>query len=61
MPGLCREDMVTGMHRYIQGLLRKASSGSRGLMSGTVSDWAAGKSGRWLRDVVGRPDLEVLE
>lgn len=61
LPGLCGEDMVTAMHRYIQGLLRKASVGSRGLMSGTGSEWAARQNGRWLRGAVGRPDPEVLE
>lgn len=35
------------MHRYIQGLLRKAHQRKQGLiMSGTVSEWAAGRDGR---------------
>lgn len=45
-------------HRYIyeEGPLEE---GSRGLMSGPVSEWAAGKNNRRLREVVGR--LDVLE
>lgn len=36
-----------------------ASRGQRAYVRN--SEWAAGKNGRWLEDVVGRLDLEVLE